>query len=58
MLDTDRNITEEVAIQHFNSTLVVTLHLRPLRSTDCTGVEPMLTRAARRYAMAQTRNKH
>ena len=27
---------------YFTSTLVVTLHLRPLRSTDCAGMEPCL----------------
>ncbi len=37
--------------------LVVTLHLRPLRSTGRAGVEPRYTRAAGRYAAAQTRNK-
>ncbi len=35
--------------QYFTSTLVVALHLRPLRSTDRAGVEPHVTRAARRY---------
>ena len=29
----------EVRIGHFTSTMVVTLHLCPLRSTDCAGVE-------------------
>ena len=34
------------SIQHFTSTFVVTLHLRPLRSSDRAAVEPALTRAA------------
>ena len=45
-------------IRHFVSTLVVTLHLRPLRSTDGACVEPRKHVKHGAYAGAQTRNKH
>ncbi len=37
-------INENMTIRHVTSTLVVTLHLRPLRSTDRAGIEPCLSR--------------
>ncbi len=44
--------SDTVSILHVTSTLVVTLHLHPLRSNDRACVESCLTYAARKYAAA------
>ncbi len=58
-IDSKQNIipSTRTIIWRFTSTLVVTLHLRPLRSPDRLGVEPWFIRVASRYAAAQTRSK-